>query len=127
MEKIDSAQTPVKRKAAFYQVWTTKPANALNAAHRSPSTSTSKNKLAPEFVQVVSVQECGPDGHKKRGDTYCLRVPETECFAVESGIIVHNCLRYMTMSGIERMKTKPYEKKEETQYYSSGAHSGWMD
>jgi hypothetical protein len=39
-----------------------------------------------------------------------------------------DALRYLIMSGLDRMKTKPFEKKETVEYQSVGSqHSGWMD
>ena len=46
-------------------------------------------------LACLSAEEAG------RGDTYCLTVPETECFAVEGGLLVSNCfdsVRYGVMS-----------------------------
>ncbi len=37
------------------------------------------------------------------GDVYCLTVPEFSCFAIEGGIIVHNCYdesRYFLMTPV---------------------------
>jgi hypothetical protein len=62
-----------------------------------------------------------------KSDTYCLRVPKARAFAVESGIIVHNCTRYLVMSGIEKAKTKPLEAVKKVEYYtSSGSSTGWL-
>ena len=46
-------------------------------------------------AECVSIEEAG------RADVYCLTVPTTAAFAIEGGLIVHNCadaLRYGCMS-----------------------------
>jgi len=52
------------------------------------STDTQKQRHAQSFAltKVCRVQSAS------KSDVYCLTVPETEAFAVESGVVVHNCM-----------------------------------
>lgn len=46
-----------------------------------------------------------------RSDVYCLTVPTTEAFAVDGGVIVHNCMdatRYLALA-IPKMIVKPID------------------
>jgi hypothetical protein len=57
-------------------------------------------------LRCVSVRPAG------RSDVYCLTVPSTAAFAVESGVIVHNCmdaLRYGIMTGIKIAMVEPVQ------------------
>lgn len=72
--------------------------SVLNAAADSEQTNTPASSPAARSVLLLCqrVEDAGVS------DVYCLTVPETEAFAVEGGVIVHNCmdaLRYAVMSG----------------------------
>jgi hypothetical protein len=72
------------------------------------STDTQKQRHAQSFAltKVCRVQSAS------KSDVYCLTVPETEAFAVESGVVVHNCmdaLRYAVMK-IELATTRPVKR-----------------
>lgn len=76
------------------------------AAARSPSTNTPSPARAAEsaLVRCKAVRSAG------RSDVYCLTVPTTAAFAVESGVIVHNCmdaLRYGIMTGLKVAQVEP--------------------
>jgi hypothetical protein len=78
---------------------------------KSPPTS-----ISPPNVAVVNAGHSPPircvrlSDENERADVYCLRVPETRAFAVNSGIIVSNCMdasRYLVMSGIDIATPRP--------------------
>lgn len=72
----------------------------LNAAipsllHTPFETKRSSAQDVARPARCVSVEPAG------RADVYCLIADETHCFAVEGGLIVHNCydeFRYMCMA-----------------------------
>jgi len=99
------AQTNAKRVGAKNLGLMTKLANALNVAGRLLPTNTPRSKRAAENAKVrcLGVSDAG------ESDVYCLTVPETAAFAVESGVVVHNCMdatRYLCM-GIHHAEAKP--------------------
>jgi hypothetical protein len=72
-----------------------------------PIDSSQREPVAGHAVlRCVSVRPAG------RSDVYCLTVPSTQAFAVESGVIVHNCmdaLRYGIMTGIKIAMVEPVQ------------------
>lgn len=52
----------------------------------------SKRAASPAAVSCLEISDAG------RANVYCLTVPETAAFAVEGGIIAHNCMRYLWMT-----------------------------
>ena len=88
---------------------TTKVEHVSCVKRLSLQTSTAKSGRAhePALVRCLAVRSAG------RADTYCMTVPETGCFAVETGHIVHNCMdamRYLVMSGRAVAKPIPVPK-----------------
>lgn len=80
---------------------------ALTAAKNSLSTNTAPQKHVHENALV----RCSRVQRSSETDVYCLTVPETEAFAVENGVIVHNCmdsLRYAIM-GLHHATTRPVQ------------------
>jgi hypothetical protein len=99
----------------------TKIAHALLVANHSGSTATEKSRPAPggapQFSLCVGVTSAG------RSDVYCLTVPETAAFAVESGYIVHNCMdcmRYLTMGIREHAICEPARMDQQVIGSASG-------
>jgi len=68
---------------------------ASSAGLSSASTNTGRQSHAadPALPRCLSVTEAG------RADVYCLTVPGIGAFAVGGGLIVHNCTRYLVMTG----------------------------
>jgi hypothetical protein len=81
------------------------------AAGSSPSTSTWVPNVAAENVgRNLPIRCVRIDDVSERADVYCLRVPATRAFAVNSGIIVSNCMdacRYLVMSGLDIATPRP--------------------
>lgn len=64
---------------------------------------------APRQSLCVSVVPAG------RSDVYCMEVPDHHAFAVEGGVIVHNCcdaMRYLVMTGMRFATTSPDFEEE---------------
>jgi len=88
--------------------WMTRFVSALSARRSSRPTSipASKHAAASAVVRCLGVSDAG------RSDVYCLTVPETAAFAVEGGVVVHNCMdatRYLVM-GLQHATTRPIER-----------------
>jgi hypothetical protein len=101
-----SAPTPASRHGAARLARTMLSASARLAARLIGSTATPRARHAAgnAVLRCVGVRPAG------RSDVYCLTVPSTQAFAVESGIIVHNCmdaLRYGIMTGIKIAVVEP--------------------
>lgn len=96
---------------ASHLAWTMLSAFALGAVRRFQSIVTREPKTAQgnagPFSWCVSVTPAG------RSDVYCLEVPSTHAFAVEGGVVVHNCmdgLRYLIRSGLARARVQTPER-----------------
>jgi hypothetical protein len=80
-------------------------ASAMRAAAPSPLIGTARPEPAPGHARrrCVAVTPAG------RSAVYCLDVPATNAFAVEGGVVVHNCmdaLRYLIISGLSIAQVK---------------------
>lgn len=101
-----SAPTAARQRHARHPGWMTKIGNALSAVLCSASTGMRRGGPVRRGAhpRCVAVRDAG------RSDVYCLSVPSTEAFAVEGGVIVHNCLRYLWMSGRKIARVRPIER-----------------
>jgi hypothetical protein len=100
------ARTPAKPATGTIPGSITSSAPASNAGQPSPSTNTSRPRTVVESVRLrcLAVRDAG------RSDVYCMTVPGLEAFAVETGVIVHNCMdatRYYIVSGLPLSSTDP--------------------
>jgi len=105
-----SAATAASQNGADGPGSTMSTACAPNAQPVSASTATARPSPAagPALRRCLSVRDAG------RSDVYCLTVPETQAFAVENGVVVHNCMdatRYLIASGIDRAVVEPQKRK----------------
>lgn len=78
--------------------------NASLAKQNLKLTSTAKQQTVQEAVEL----KCLSVRKSLNSDVYCLEVPTTHAFAIEGGIIVHNCedgLRYL-VQGLAHAKLK---------------------
>ncbi len=112
---IAFAPTPARQGSAFCPASTTRHAPAPSAGRSSSSTNTSRGKHAGRHagLRCIAVQTAG------HSDVYCLTVPTTAAFAIEGGVIVHNCMdsmRYLIMS-IPKMILRPLPTSAPTQQY----------
>jgi hypothetical protein len=82
------ALTSANLRGAGHQALTTRQGVAAFVRPNLKLTGTRKQKHAQGRVltKVCRVQSAS------KSDVYCLTVPETEAFAVESGVVVHNCM-----------------------------------
>lgn len=89
------ALMPASLNTGLNQALIMKKDYAPNAERDLLLTDTQKKELAQKGVlqKVCSVIETG------FSDVYCLNVPKTHAFAVENGVVVHNCdvMRYIVM------------------------------
>lgn len=69
--------------------------------------------------QCISVERAG------KADVYCLTVPSTSCFAIEGGIITHNCLRYLCVSGKAVATVKPVQREARRSATAGDAIAGY--
>ncbi len=78
--------------------------NARSVENCSRSISTVRRNSAHDHavIRAVSVKSSDPC------PTYCMTVPENHAFAVENGTVVHNCMRYLLMSGMQIAKSQLY-------------------
>jgi hypothetical protein len=100
------ALTPVSLPHGGRPAWITRRGPAKRAGALSRPTDTQSPGRAAESVLV----RCRAVRSAGRSDVYCLTVPATSAFAVESGVIVHNCMdagRYLVMSGLSLAKVEP--------------------
>jgi len=102
------ALTSANLRGAGHQALTTRQGVAAFVRPNLKLTGTRKQKHAQGRVltKVCRVQSAS------KSDVYCLTVPETEAFAVESGVVVHNCmdaLRYAVMK-IDLAMTRPVKR-----------------
>jgi phage terminase large subunit-like protein len=100
-----SVQARAKHDGASSPGWTMYRETARHAVLSSPSTSMYRASIAPKIApkRCVSVSEAG------KADVYCLTVPSTAAFVLGNGVTVHNCARYLIMSGMARAMTEPVE------------------
>jgi hypothetical protein len=103
-----SAPTPASRHGAVRLTQTMLSASARLAGRLIGSTATPRARHAAgnAVLRCVGVRPAG------RSDVYCLTVPSTAAFAVESGVIVRNCmdaLRYGIMTGIKIATVEPVQ------------------
>lgn len=83
----------------------------VSAAEKSlHATSMSKK----ERVQGHAVELCLGLRELGVADTYCMEVPDGNAFSVEGGVIVHNCLKYLVLSGLSRATTRSEIETENT-------------
>lgn len=55
-----------------------------------------------------------------REDAYCITVPDTECFAIESGIIVSNCVDSIRYAAMSRPYVTNLERKQPDRMFAVG-------
>ena len=91
---IDSAQIIANPVGEENQVSTTLNVPAKNVAQPISLIDTPKLKPVPGHV----VSKCLSVTEAPTSDTYCLEVEGFHAFAVENGVIVHNCIRYLCMA-----------------------------
>ena len=82
--------TARQKRERHLALMTNRGAVSIAAAH-SQSTNTPALKHAAENAQLrcVSVKDADVE------DVYCITVPSTAAFAIENGLITHNCMRYL--------------------------------
>ena len=102
------APTSASQRGEGRQASITKQGAARFVRPNLRSTDTQKQRHAQNcaLTKVCRVQSAS------KSDVYCLTVPETEAFAVESGAVVHNCmdaLRYGVMK-ISLAVTRPAQQ-----------------
>lgn len=119
LEKINFVLTIANQKTEEILELIMKKELVLFVKKISMQISIQKRNVVQESVVCVSVLK------DENSDTYCLKVPYVRAFAVEKGLIVHNCTRYAIVSGIERLSTKPV-KKQNIQEFGYGSNGGWM-
>jgi len=116
--KTDSAQMLVKQKTDIFQELITNTEFAKSAGKYLLRTNTVRRKPVPSCVvsKVASVKK------GKKSDVYCMDVPGTHSFAIEHGVIVHNCddLRYICLSGLQYAIMQPDEDYEEESRFATG-------
>ena len=125
---FDSVRLPAERRTGFFQGSTLSSVSAPDAESHFPShQNINRSDIAPALARsypgVVRVKDAGC------ADTYCLTASPDSAFTVEGGIIVHNCLKYLVMSGISRMKAVPTNRNLSHQRVDGGASqsaNGWM-
>jgi phage terminase large subunit-like protein len=116
-EQINFVQMPAKHERGFYQVLIMRNAFAWFVARSLWLIAMLKNKHAHENVLV----KCNQVQNYGISDVYCLTVPYTSSFCIESGLVVHNT-RYLIMSGLDIATTQPEEENE----YQNVAGLSWM-
>jgi len=102
------ARITVKQSQEQDQVLTTKKENACGVESvtqliNTPSLLTAQGHAVVNLVSL-NVEDCV-------SDVYCMEVEHGHAFAVEGGIIVHNCVRYLCLSGLEEAITKPAQRQ----------------
>lgn len=126
---IDSAAATANTDGVWRLAWMTRNVIAWFAAQALWKISTSRNPHAHEnaLLSCVSVTEAG---HR---DVYCLTVPGPQAFCLSNGAVVHNT-RYLTVSGIRIMKTRPISTEKKKPMggllggfpQTGGSNFGWM-
>lgn len=103
--QVNSVQMHARRARVLRLASTTKNVFASSVALFLWRTTTMLSKRAHELaaVRCLDVSDAG------KADVYCLNVPGTSAFAVNGGLVVHNC-RYLVMSGIQTAAFRPMEQ-----------------
>lgn len=70
-------------------------------------------------LKCLAVKDAG------KSDVYCLEVPGSHAFAVESGVMVHNCSRYLNNSIVSVGKVRPTQNDMLVPGANSELTSGW--
>lgn len=119
----DFAPTTVNLHGGAPKDWTERSAPVVVAEPYSPAIST----FLHEHADVFAVPVCAGVDALHVSDTYCMEVPHGNAFAVEGGILVHNCMRYLVASKGEYARAVPVPAQPK-----SGAlpgfvgRGGWM-
>lgn len=92
--RVGSAPITAKQRQGEHPASMMNSARAWSAGRSSPSIGTPRSQPVAGSVPVrcLAVEDAG------NADVYCLTVPEHSAFAIEGGIIVHNCMRYLVMT-----------------------------
>jgi hypothetical protein len=81
--------------------------------------------LAQRAAGAYAVRRCLRIEDAGRADVYCLTVPDTGAFAVESGIIAHNCTRYLIMSGLALAGWQPQSQRQIAMPHTGDSAAGY--
>lgn len=71
-------------------------------------------KLSGSYAACVKVETM------PREDAYCITVPDTECFAIENGIIVSNCVDSIRYAAMSRPYVTNLERKQPDRIFAVG-------
>ena len=120
-EKIDFVQKNVNQLGGINPDLITSKKFVQNAGKNLSQTNIAKRK----HVQGNAALKCLVVKDAGKSDVYCLEVPGSHAFAVESGAIVHNCSRYLNNSIVEVGIIRPADETIFLPGAGSNLVSGW--
>jgi hypothetical protein len=85
----------------------------------SQSLSIAQGSAVP-YRQRMRAVTCLKVEEHEEVDVFCLTVPDTECFAIEGGLIVHNCLDAARYGCMSRPYVRSVEKTEAGRIFTIG-------
>lgn len=123
IDGIDFAPTTASRNGGEHRDWIENNVPVLYAQPFSSAIST----FLRAHAGVFAVNACVDVRPTRISDTYCMEVPHGNAFAVEGGMLVHNCFRYLVASKAERALPFPVPAAPKVGPQAGwGGRGGWM-